>query len=101
MSKGRSGSQGMRRIVSPRRSSHPLTPGNKQNIQRGRAIVAIPTQKEEQNMETGGDIKKVKLLTEESSVYSSSISKFVNKFIVDVIKCTNDCQLRILNYTFD
>ena len=69
--------------MSPRRSSHPLTPGNKQNIQRGRAVVATPTQREEQHMETGSDIKKVKLLTEESSVYSSSISKFVNKFIVN------------------
>ena len=47
-------------------------------------------------METGGDIKKVKLLTEESSVYSSSISKFVNKFIINIIKCTNNCQLRSL-----
>lgn len=34
-------------------------------------------------METGSDIKKVKLQTEESSVYTSSISKFVNKFIIN------------------
>lgn len=61
--------------MSPRRSSHPLTPGNKQNIQRGRAVLTTSTQREEQNMETGSDIKKVKVLTEEISVYSSSISK--------------------------
>ena len=63
--------------MSPRRS-HPLTPGNKQNIQRGRAVLAMPTQREEQNMETGSDIKKVKLLTEEPSVYSSSVSEWSN-----------------------
>ena len=64
--------------MSPRRLSHPLTPGNKQNIQRGRAVLAAtPTQREEQNMEMGSDIKKVKLLTEEPSVYSSSISELV------------------------
>jgi len=72
--------------MSPRRS-HPLTPGNKQNIQRGRAVVATPIQREEQNIETEDDIKKVKLVAEEPSVYSSSISKLL--FISD---CNNeDC----------
>ena len=62
--------------MSPR-LSHPLTPGNKQNIQRGRAVLATPTQREEQTMDTSSDIKKVKLIAEEPSVYSSSISKFI------------------------
>ena len=87
--------------MSPRRSSHPLTPGNKQNIQRGRAVIATPTQREGQNMETGSDIKKVKLLTEESSVYSSSVSKFVNKLIVNAQVTIFTCRAVKLNRLTD
>ncbi|XP_065888824.1 cell division cycle protein 27 homolog isoform X2 [Dysidea avara] len=70
--KGGSSSQGVRRIVSSSRRSSPLTPGNKQNIQRSGATVSTP------NMETEDDVlKKPPTTSEEVMIYSNSISSLM------------------------